>query len=65
MQTMRNPQLLPCGHIGDKESTVSLSYCSLDRESFRLEELVPLNPSNTKLSKGTSAIVCKGYVLTA
>jgi ubiquitin-conjugating enzyme E2 J2 len=55
MQTMRNPQLLPCGHIGDKESTVSLSYCSLDRESFRLEELVPLNPSNTKLSKGQSA----------
>jgi len=52
MQTMRNPQLLPCGHIGDKESTVSLSYCSLDRESFRIEELVTLNPSNTKLSKG-------------
>jgi hypothetical protein len=27
MQTMRNPQLLPCGHIADKESIIEQKMC--------------------------------------
>jgi hypothetical protein len=51
MQTMRDPQLLPCGHIGDKGSALSIGYCGFDRETFRPEELLPVNPAVTVLLK--------------
>lgn len=51
MQTMRRPQLLPCGHIGDKESSLRLGYCGLDRTMFLPDELVPLHPNISFLYK--------------
>jgi hypothetical protein len=51
MQTMRRPQLLPCGHIGDKESSLRLGYCGLDRTMFLPDELVPLHPNISFLEK--------------
>lgn len=30
MQTMRRPQLLPCGHIGDKSSLLKFAHCRCD-----------------------------------
>lgn len=54
MQTMRDPQLLPCGHIGDKQSALSVGYCGFDRETFRSEELLPVNPAVTVLIKCSS-----------
>eukprot|EP01124_Arcella_intermedia_P015191 TRINITY_DN21700_c0_g1_i1.p1 TRINITY_DN21700_c0_g1~~TRINITY_DN21700_c0_g1_i1.p1 ORF type:complete len:554 (+),score=137.20 TRINITY_DN21700_c0_g1_i1:433-2094(+) len=51
MQTMRIPSLLPCGHIGDKESLKQLGYCSFDRQPFRHHELLELNPKISFLSK--------------
>eukprot|EP01121_Diplochlamys_sp_Union-15-3_P011740 TRINITY_DN3433_c0_g1_i1.p1 TRINITY_DN3433_c0_g1~~TRINITY_DN3433_c0_g1_i1.p1 ORF type:complete len:494 (-),score=59.35 TRINITY_DN3433_c0_g1_i1:66-1547(-) len=52
MQTMRDPVLLPCGHILDKESLLGQTLCSFDRKPFLEAELVLLNPSITLLEKG-------------
>lgn len=51
MQTMRDPLLLPCGHIGDRASLLSLGYCALDRQPFRVSELASLHPNITLLEK--------------
>lgn len=51
MQTMRDPLLLPCGHIGDRASLLSLGYCALDRQPFRVNELASLHPNITLLEK--------------
>jgi hypothetical protein len=51
MQTMRDPLLLPCGHIGDRASLLSLGYCAFDRQAFRISELASLNPNITLLEK--------------
>jgi len=51
MQTMRDPLLLPCGHIGDRASLLSLGYCALDRQAFRISELASLHPNITLLEK--------------
>jgi hypothetical protein len=51
MQTMRDPLLLPCGHIGDRASLLSLGYCAYDRQPFRVSELASLNPNITVLEK--------------
>ena len=51
MQTMRDPLLLPCGHIGDRASLLSLGYCAYDRQAFRISELASLNPNITMLEK--------------
>jgi hypothetical protein len=55
MQTMRNPQLLPCGHIADQESALALGYCALDRQKFKKEQLITVNPRITRLDKGISS----------
>ena len=54
MQTMRDPLLLPCGHIGDRASLLSLGYCALDRQPFRVTELASLHPNITLLEKDES-----------
>lgn len=51
MQTMRDPLLLPCGHIGDRASLLSLGYCAFDRQAFRVSELASLHPNITLLEK--------------
>src|SRR5262245_19949930 len=60
MQTIRDPMLLPCGHIGDKESLVKMKFCrhikdatwlicSFDRERFDASQLVSMKPKITHL----------------
>lgn len=66
MQTMRRPVLMPCGHIGDRETTLRLGYCrhapmlvagiltnrsSLDRTMFLPDELVSLHPNISYLTR--------------
>jgi len=51
LQTMRKPQLLPCGHIGDKESSLRSGFCSLDRKHFMEEELIAVDPLISHLQK--------------
>jgi len=51
MQTMRNPVLLPCGHIGDKDVIKGLGKCSYDRQPFPVQALIDLNPHITRLDK--------------
>jgi len=51
MQTMRKPHLLPCGHIGDRDTLTLVGNCSLDRLPFRAVDLLPLNPVITSLIK--------------
>jgi len=53
MQSMRDPHLLPCGHIADKFSLVSLvtKECSLDRTPFNVQHLVPVVPHITRLRR--------------
>lgn len=69
MQTMRRPQLLPCGHIGDKSSLMKFAQCrfkieikivsyalSFDRTPFRQEQLLSIDPTLSYLCKGTRLI---------
>jgi len=51
MQTMRNPQLLPCGHIMDKESIKDFGACSFDRKPFEESKLIPVNPAITLVER--------------
>jgi len=51
MQTMRRPTLLPCGHIGDKQSLTKLGCCSLDRIPFDVNAIVALEPALSYLCK--------------
>jgi len=55
MQSMRDPVLLPCGHIADYETMQELHYCSLDRLPFSRSLTVRISPNITKLYKGKSA----------
>jgi hypothetical protein len=55
MQTMRDPMLLPCGHIADRTSILAVGYCGFDRVPFRVDELIPVNPAITVLLKGSFA----------
>jgi len=51
MQTMRKPHLLPCGHIGDRDTLSLVGNCSLDRLPFKASDLLLLNPVITSLIK--------------
>ena len=63
MQTMRDPQLLPCGHISDLEPIIKTWKCPfvsflsfiprVDSEMVTKEELITINPSISYLYKGT------------
>jgi len=46
MQTMRDPVLLPCGHIADRESIQKFGKCSICRCALR-SHLVSINPAIT------------------
>jgi len=53
MQSMRDPQLLPCGHIGDLSvlKLVNPSLCPLCRADFDIPRLERIVPRITKLTK--------------
>jgi len=53
MQAMRDPQLLPCGHIADLETLKGMPFkgCSLDRIPFTMNSLVRFIPHITRLKK--------------
>eukprot|EP01119_Soliformovum_irregulare_P018869 TRINITY_DN5873_c0_g2_i2.p2 TRINITY_DN5873_c0_g2~~TRINITY_DN5873_c0_g2_i2.p2 ORF type:complete len:209 (-),score=37.10 TRINITY_DN5873_c0_g2_i2:74-700(-) len=60
MQTMRNPTLLPCGHIADGETISGLRRCCpLDRAPFHPKDLLPVNPRITRLDRQSSAWVAQ------
>jgi len=53
MQSMRDPQLLPCGHVCDMGVLKQLMTpnCPIGREHFELNKLEKLAPRITKLTK--------------
>eukprot|EP01126_Amoeba_proteus_P042990 TRINITY_DN4689_c0_g2_i13.p1 TRINITY_DN4689_c0_g2~~TRINITY_DN4689_c0_g2_i13.p1 ORF type:complete len:341 (-),score=42.79 TRINITY_DN4689_c0_g2_i13:93-1115(-) len=51
MQTMRQPVLLPCGHIADKSSVGQFRACSFDRKEFKFDDLLNLEPKISYLCK--------------
>jgi len=63
MQTIREPQLLPCGHISDLEPLLKTKKCCFDHIEVKRDELLPLEPSishlylNTKNNKWEVDIV--------
>eukprot|EP01130_Rhizamoeba_saxonica_P006511 TRINITY_DN2588_c0_g1_i1.p1 TRINITY_DN2588_c0_g1~~TRINITY_DN2588_c0_g1_i1.p1 ORF type:complete len:611 (+),score=123.96 TRINITY_DN2588_c0_g1_i1:11-1843(+) len=48
-QTMRNPQLLPCGHIADRKVCLNIGNCSVDKIKFDTVDLKTLTPSISHL----------------
>jgi len=51
MQTMRDPQLLPCGHISDLEPILKTRKCCLDQMQVQKNSLETINPSISHLYK--------------
>ncbi len=53
MQSMREPRLLPCGHVGDALSLMQMRacLCPICRNPFRSFELVALEASITQLTR--------------
>jgi hypothetical protein len=57
MQSMREPSLLPCGHIGDAVSLklLKVKVCPICRTDFTLEGLMVLQASITQLTRVSDA----------
>lgn len=53
MQTMREPVLCPCGHIGEKSvlAQMATKKCPLCRQLFRMASCLALHPRATRLQK--------------
>eukprot|EP01118_Nematostelium_gracile_P005229 TRINITY_DN1636_c0_g1_i4.p1 TRINITY_DN1636_c0_g1~~TRINITY_DN1636_c0_g1_i4.p1 ORF type:complete len:446 (-),score=66.16 TRINITY_DN1636_c0_g1_i4:73-1233(-) len=54
MQTMRNPVLLTCGHVMEKDVFKSFRFCSYCRHPFHSNaSMVDLNPHITRINRGS------------
>lgn len=49
LQSVRQPVLLPCGHVGDREPVLAMKYCPLDRTYVDEDNILPMNPAITQL----------------
>jgi len=41
--TMKDPHLLPCGHLGDYEAVAKEKKCGIDDRSVNIESLIKIN----------------------